>query len=394
MGELTVLNSNQMTAETDPMGNSRFHKILVQSNELQKIPYPLIFLILLALVGLVWLIWQNLFPVMFFAIFAVFNWALLWMLPRSKRSYGPEKPSALALWGVLAFIMLVTGILGMSEIVAYLLMGAVSWIAYYSTWIEPFSLGVSNEKLQSAKWNAAAAPLRVLHIGDLHMEYMTPREQQLNQLVKQLEPDMIVFSGDFVNLSYTNDERVKDLIRGVISQWKAPLGVFCVPGTYTVEPVERVIQFTAGLDNVRLLLNEWVSVDTPAGKFNILGLRTTHVLQTDREALHRMMASAPPEGFNLLLTHSPDLALDADASGIDLYLCGHTHGGQIRFPLIGPLFSGSALGMRYVMGRYLLTRSTLYTTRGVGLEGLGAPRARFMCPPEVVLWDIRGKAAV
>lgn len=376
------------------MGNSRFHKALVQANELQKIPYPLILLILLGLTGLVWLVWQNLFPVMFFALFAVFNWALLWMLPRSKRSYGPEKPPALALWGVLALIMLIAGILRMSEIVAYLLMGVVSWIAYYSTWIEPFNLGVSNEKLQTAKWNAAAAPLRVLHIGDLHMEYMTPREQYLNQLVKQLEPDIIVFSGDFVNLSYTHDERVKEQIRSVISQWKAPMGVFCVPGTYTVEPVERVIQFTTGLDNIRLLLNEWVTVDAPGGRFNILGMRTTHVLPTDRETLHRLMASAPSEGFNLLLTHSPDVALDADASGIDLYLCGHTHGGQIRFPLIGPLFSGSALGMRYVMGRYMLTRSTLYTTRGVGLEGLGAPRARFMCPPEVVLWDIRGKAAV
>lgn len=376
------------------MGSSRFHKVLVFTNSLQKLPYVLIFIVYLALVGLVGLFWGAALPAVVFAVFAAANWGILWMLPRAKRSYGPEKPSTLALWGVLFAIMTLAALLRMSEIVAYILMALVTWVAYYATWIEPFNLGVSNQTLQTVKWNAAAPPLRVLHISDLHMEFRTPRETRLNQLVGQLEPDIIVFTGDFVNISYTHDERVKAQIREVVSAWRAPFGVFCIPGTYTVEPVERVVQFTAGLDNLRLLLDEWVTVNTLAGRLNILGFRTTHSPEQDRANFARLSAQMPGEGFNLMLMHTPDLSPEANEAGIDLYVCGHTHGGQIRFPIIGALFSGSALGMRYVMGRYMLTRSTLYTSRGVGLEGLGAPRARFMCPPEIVLWELRGKAAV
>lgn len=380
-------------SELDPMGSSRFHKVLVFTNDLQKLPYAAMAVLLLLLMGVVSLFWPNSLAPLFFTLFAAANWGILWMLPRAKRSYGPEKASTLALWAVLAGIMIIAGILHLSEITVYVMLALVTWVAYYSTWVEPFSLHVTHEKLETAKWNAAAPPLRLLHIADLHMELLTQRERDLNARIRQLQPDIIVFSGDFVNISYTYDDKVKDAIRQVISQWHAPLGVYCVPGTYTVEPVERVVQFTAGLDNLRLLLDEWATVDAPGGKLHILGMRTRHILQHDREVLAKMMLDAPPDGFKLLLIHPPDIAPDADSSGIDLYLCGHTHGGQIRIPLVGALFSGSALGMRYVMGRYMLTRSTLYTSRGVGLEGLGAPRARFMCPPEIILWEIRGKSA-
>ncbi|MBZ0290161.1 MAG: metallophosphoesterase, partial [Anaerolineae bacterium] len=118
----------------------------------------------------------------------------------------------------------------------------------------------------------------------------------------------------------------------------------------------------------------------------------THDMARDRDLLKRMMMNAPKSGLHLLLMHPPDIAPEANELGIDLYLCGHTHGGQIRLPLLGALFSSSHLGSRFIMGRYELGTTTLYTARGVGLEGLGAPRARFLCPPEIVLWEISGSA--
>jgi hypothetical protein len=76
--------------------------------------------------------------------------------------------------------------------------------------------------------------------------------------------------------------------------------------------------------------------------------------------------------------------------GVDLYFCGHTHGGQIRLPLLGALITSSELGKRYEMGRYKEKGTTLYVSRGLGMEGLGAPRARFLSPPEVILWNLSG----
>ena len=97
------------------------------------------------------------------------------------------------------------------------------------------------------------------------------------------------------------------------------------------------------------------------------------------------------EGFNLLLYHSPDLAPNASRNGIDLQLSGHTHGGQVRLPVIGALYTGSLYGKRFEAGRYLVNGMTLYTSRGLGMEGAIAPRVRLLCRPEIILWEFFGQ---
>jgi hypothetical protein len=84
------------------------------------------------------------------------------------------------------------------------------------------------------------------------------------------------------------------------------------------------------------------------------------------------------------LYHSPDLAEAAAQAGVDLYLAGHTHGGQVRLPGWGALVTMSAYGKRFEAGQYRLGPTTLYVSRGIGLEGLRLPRVRFLCPPEIV----------
>jgi predicted MPP superfamily phosphohydrolase len=76
--------------------------------------------------------------------------------------------------------------------------------------------------------------------------------------------------------------------------------------------------------------------------------------------------------------------------GVDLYLAGHTHGGQLRLPFFGALVTASIYGKRYEMGAYREGNTLLYVSRGLGMEGKGAPRARFLCPPEIVLFTLVG----
>ncbi|MBC8170741.1 MAG: metallophosphoesterase [Anaerolineae bacterium] len=381
-------NNRQLSSE-----ESRFHQVLVFTNTLQKLPTVTLILLIVMFSGIVALAWQDHSDVpVLYLLAASLNWVLLWLLPRVGRSYGPDRPSALALALLLMVLLLLPGLLGASDVVGIGLMILLTVVVFYATWVEPFNLRVIRQNYVTAKLQADAPALQVLHIGDIHVERITPREQLLNKLIAELKPDIIVFSGDFVNLSYTHDDQAKAAIREVLQGWHAPLGVYCVPGTQTVEPLNRVKQFVSGLSNIKLLLNQWVTVDTPGGKFHILGMTTTHDLDVDCQTLSRLLENAPPAGFKLLLTHAPDVAPEADLAGIDLYVCGHTHGGQIRLPLIGELFSGSHLGRKFVMGRYDLERTTVYTTRGVGLEGLGAPRARLLCPPEIILWELKGNA--
>jgi hypothetical protein len=125
----------------------------------------------------------------------------------------------------------------------------------------------------------------------------------------------------------------------------------------------------------------------------LAGLRCTAERRRDAPRLRRLLTDRPTQAgahtpFTLLLYHSPDLMPEAVESGVDLYLCGHTHGGQIRLPLLGALFTSSDFGKRYEMGRYEKDGTTLYVSRGMGMEGLGAPRARFLAPPEIILWTL------
>ena len=97
------------------------------------------------------------------------------------------------------------------------------------------------------------------------------------------------------------------------------------------------------------------------------------------------LSSCNHPALQILLYHSPYLFPLAAELGIDLHLAGHTHGGQLRLPLFGALVTSSAFWKRYEAGLYRKGASTLYVSRGIGVEGKGAPRARFLAPPEVVL---------
>jgi predicted MPP superfamily phosphohydrolase len=368
------------------MEQSTLHRVLVGSARLQRIPAAIVVGLILASAGISSLFWRDAAIVPIGVAVASFaSWLSLWLLPRRGLSFGLDKPSALALGVVYGGIAALLGLLDAAPILALALLAGIALAAFYATWIEPFRLGVTHEDFAAA--GCASEPcLRLLHLGDLHIERITARERRLNALIAVLKPDVIVFSGDYVNLSYTDDAQSLADIRRVIGAWRAPYGVYCVPGTPVVEPLPRVVEFTRGLDNLMLLQNEWTRLETPAGTLHLFGMVTTHVLDVDRQTLAQAAITMPSDGTRIMLTHAPDVAPEAAAAGFDLYLCGHTHGGQIRLPLIGALLSSSQLGKRFVMGRYTVGAMTLYTTRGLGMEGLGAPRARLFCPPEVVLW--------
>lgn len=84
---------------------------------------------------------------------------------------------------------------------------------------------------------------------------------------------------------------------------------------------------------------------------------------------------------------APDLV--EDLTGADLYLAGHTHGGQVRVPGYGALVTFSRFDKKYEMGRYDVNGTALYVHRGVGFEP-GLPKVRFLCRPEIAVFDLVG----
>ena len=323
--------------------------------------------------------------------FTLVDGAGLALLPRRRRSFGPVTPPLLALAVTHTGLAVVSGLLWdtrLSLLLTGVLDVAISGVFLYATWVEPFRIGVTQAKLRSTKLEGHA-PLRLLHITDLHVERTTAREEKLLRLTEELDPDVIVLTGDYLNLAYVYDARAQaeahDLLARLCDVARGP--VYAITGS---PPVDRTDVVPAIFEDLPItwLLDRVGELHINGHAIQVAGLRCTRERQQDAPRLRRLLANSPAHQFTLLLYHSPDLMPEAVELGVDLYLCGHTHGGQIRLPLFGALITSSDFRKRYEMGRYQESGTTLYVSRGLGMEGMGAPRARFLAPPEVVLWTL------
>jgi predicted MPP superfamily phosphohydrolase len=320
---------------------------------------------------------------------------LLAALPQLHLSYGPLQPPLVAL-AVVRWLVTLMGallLLGMPSTwllavlaVLHLLLSAV---AIYGCVIEPFHLTLTRLDVSHCKLAALPRPLRILHLTDLHMERPTRRDERVLTQTAELAPDLIVLTGDYPNLSYVDDEAAIGHAQHWLSRLHAPLGVYAVLGTPEVDVRHRVDDLFAGT-GVRLLENEAVELASGGQGVALLGVTCEREPELDLAALDAVLSSLPAAGFTILLYHMPDLMPEAVSRGIDLYLAGHTHGGQWRLPGYGAVITSSVYGKRYEMGHYREGATQLYVSRGLGMEGLAAPRARFLCPPEMVLVTLHG----
>jgi predicted MPP superfamily phosphohydrolase len=254
--------------------------------------------------------------------------------------------------------------------------------------IEPFSIQVTRHEFSFNRLSAEGLPLRIVHLSDPHVERTTVRERKLAPLVDELQPDLILLTGDYLNLSYLDDETALQDFHTLASQLHAPYGVYAVRGS--VDSPARTERLFADLDIV-VLENESVRLDIEGQEIYLVGVACSHDLSIDIPRLDQALRGVPPDSFKILLYHSPDLIEAASERGIDLYLAGHTHGGQIRLPLYGAVFTSSIYGKQYEAGLFQEGPTYLYVSRGLGLEGAAAPRARFLCRPEVAVHTLRGQ---
>ncbi|MBP7686913.1 MAG: metallophosphoesterase [Thermoflexales bacterium] len=378
----------------------RFHRFLMFSVHLSRVPTVVLAIYVEVLAFIVLAVWSiqlesltaGFVVAAVFLIFAVVDWTALTQLPRRNRSYGPVAPTLIALTAIRAVLTIIAGLLPLGPLWIGTLVEignfALTGYVLDSLWGEPFRLSLTRLTLKSPKLRGAP-PLRIMHLSDLHIERLTRRERKVLKWVNDLRPDLIVYTGDLINFSYLDDEQARADCREFLSQLHAPLGVYAVTGTPLIDTPDVVRAIYPAVPNVRLLSNEAIEVEGYP-QVEIIGLTCTHDPTLDAPKLAHARSAVPHDKFTLLLYHAPDLMPEAVQAGIDLYVCGHTHGGQIRVPLYGAIVTSSLYGKRYEMGQYTEQGTTLYVSRGLGLEGKGAPRMRFYCPPEVELIELRG----
>lgn len=326
-------------------------------------------------------------------VFALLAAAALWdalvlaIQPRLGAAFGPIGPQFLLLQIPRWAVGFLAGLLARlwAPAPAFSLLAGIEGLAavllVWGAWVETRRVEVTRLTLPALAFPPDAPPLHILHISDLHVERWGRREQQVIELARQLQPDIILLTGDYVNLSSVDDPAAHADARRLLAGLTAPLGVYAVLGSPPVD--RRSAGLFPGLP-AHLLRDEVRLVDAGGGRrLALIGMDCSHDAARDGERLRRLYRSLSADAHRVLLYHSPDLMPAAAELGIDLYVCGHTHGGQVRLPLYGAVITSSRLGKRFEMGHYQMGRTHLYVSRGVGLEGLGAPRLRFLCRPEM-----------
>jgi len=255
--------------------------------------------------------------------------------------------------------------------------------------VEPLSIRTEQVSIGSSRWETGAAPLRIVQLSDTHFERLTRREREAIAIVNSLDADLILMTGDYLNISYLDDRDSRQAFRDFVGQLHSRYGIYAVWGNTDLPPWRD--ELVAGL-GITVLEDEIVELELNGQPICLVGLNLHHqAIGKDRAKLQQLAQSLPPNHFNILLYHAPDLMPEVVETGqFDLYLAGHTHGGQIRLPWYGAIVTASIYGKRYEAGQYQEGRTTLYVSRGLGFEGGHAPRVRFFCPPEITVFTLSG----
>ena len=241
--------------------------------------------------------------------------------------------------------------------------GLVIWT--YAFLIEPYRIEVSRHHVHAN----IEAPFKIAHLSDLHSYGIGRREQKLLDILDSERPDLIVITGDLVDTEagYAGCHQV-------LERMHAPLGVWVVHGNHEVWwpiPNEQTFYESAG---AKLLLN---SNARASANVWLVGLDDSYAGAPD---LERALSSVPSTAYRIALFHSP-VFFDRIAERCDLALAGHSHGGQIRLPVIGPVWLPPETG-HYVEGWFEKDNSRMYVSRGIGTSILSA---RFLCRPEIAI---------
>jgi predicted MPP superfamily phosphohydrolase len=228
-------------------------------------------------------------------------------------------------------------------------------------------------------------PLSICHLSDLHLRRLTSRHERLAELVAERDPDLVLLTGDVL---VRGDESPRATAK-LLPRLRGRCGTFACPGNGELRRLMRPTALKSMMADrgVDLLVNESRVIDTPAGRLLVAGVDDLSLGWPDTRAA---LARRAPVDCAILLSHAPLAARMApDGASVNLVLSGHTHGGQIRIPLLWRLLLPTCHG-GFAAGLYETPWGHVYVNRGFGTGPL-LP-LRFRCPAEVAFIELSGPA--
>ena len=266
-------------------------------------------------------------------------------------------------------------------------------LALYSGEIERHWIEITDTTVHLPNLPAAFEGVRIAQLSDIHMdEYTEPSFlRRVLSHIDSLDPHAIVLTGDFVSEGpFSRDFAIGAAWRcaKILSQLKCRQ-LYAILGNHDVAIGTREITEALTANRIAVLNNAYLPIDRfgerSGGRVWLAGVDDpVNGHPAPERAIPAAIRNRPGEPV-LLMCHAPDYADDLLVTpagrAVDLMLSGHTHGGQIRLPFLGPLTLPS-LGRKYIQGWFRFGKMQLYVNRGIGTVGVPF---RFACPPEITL---------
>lgn len=279
----------------------------------------------------------------------------------------------------------------------YWVIGGFFAVVLWAFLVEPNWYRLRRIKVRGQK--KIRKPITILHLSDIHFVKKAGSKRHFFQRLSMLNPDLIFLTGDIID----NDEGIDTAVR-MISGLRARYGTFLVLGNHeyynyymtdnlryhlglgkTTPHRNNVSRFISEMKRigVHVLVNESIKLEVHGNPVLIGG---TDDPVTQRIDFEQALRGLSPETLNILLIHHLDGLLKLSHHGVDLVFGGHTHGGQIRIPFLGPVICETKLPRRYVEGLHTYQGMTVFVSRGMGATRTIFPR--LACRPEAIFFEV------
>jgi predicted MPP superfamily phosphohydrolase len=271
----------------------------------------------------------------------------------------------------------------------------------YAYYIEPDRLVVNEKTLHIKNWNSAFDNFKIVAVSDIHGGSNGVTEEKIRRivsLINEQDADLVVFLGDYVSQQRGDRSQLKMPVATIAENLKgieAKYGVYAVLGNHDGLFDDQQIAAELERAGINVLQNEIRFIKKDNQQIRLLGLKDHLKLNswyTFDADVRSVIAQNEPGGDIIVLEHSPDVFEVLNyyknlGTDFKLMLAGHTHGGQIWFPVLGTPLVPSSFGQKYARGHISEKGSDLFVTSGVGTSILPL---RFGVPPEIAVLTITG----
>lgn len=307
----------------------------------------------------------------FVVAIAVLLGLLFFLIREVRRPPGPMKWGRTPRWGKRLRVTLDALIL------------LVGLLLFWAFFIEPNRLVVREQTIEIENWPRELDGLRIAVLSDIHAGASFIDDKKLRTIVartNEREPEVIVILGDYMTKAHIQPE----VFGAVLKDFNAPLGTYSVLGNHDWWFNGDKVRQGLEQNGIKVLENEVVQLNARGSSLWLVGLSD---LWTRSQRIEETVAKVPEGQPLIALTHNPDI-FPRVPQRVPLLLAGHTHGGQVRFPLIGTVVESSRYGDRYVRGHVIENNHHLFVTTGIGTSIMPV---RFGVTPEIVLLTLKSK---